>query len=388
MKKLFGGLIMTAAAAISYAYWPQVGGVPAGKYKTRTLDLGDVAQNVSANGTLNPVRMVQVGTQVSGTVKKLYVDFNDRVEKGQVLLELDDALYAAQAKQSSAALVSAQASHALAAASEERLRNLVQAEYITRQEFDQAVQASQSAAAQVEQAKALAEKDKVNLAYTVIRSPVSGVVVDRLVDVGQTVAANFQTPTLIRIAQDLTKMQIDSSFAESDIGGIRIGQVVHFNVDAFPGETFTGNVMQIRLTPTIDQNVVTYDVVIAVDNPKQILFPGMTAYVNIAVQQRSNALLVPNSALRFKPKAGEGSHAKPSNGRDAKKPASAGGLVHVLDGDGHLRPVAVTLGITDNRMTEVVAGDLKPGDAVVIGEQGESDGRAGATAKPPATRLF
>lgn len=391
MKKIWVGLALVAVSALAYSYWPQAkGGQDGGKYKTQVLALGDVTQSVSANGTLNPVRMVQVGTQVSGTVKRLHVDFNDQVEKGQVLLELDDALYAAQLRQSTASLANVQASLALAVANEKRMEGLAKDEYVTRQEYDQAVQARKSAEAMVDQARAVMEKDRVNLAYTVIRSPVSGVVVDRLVDVGQTVAANFQTPTMIRIAQDLTKMQIDSSFAESDIGGIKVGQTVRFNVDAFPNEAFSGNVVQIRLSPTIDQNVVTYDVVIAVDNASKLLFPGMTAYVNIAVQERSQALLVPNGALRYKPSAGENSHAgKKSAGREGKKSAAAGGgLVHVLGSEGELRPVSVTLGITDNRMTEIVAGELKAGDVVVTGENAESDARAGASQKSASMRLF
>ncbi|MDD1620223.1 MAG: efflux RND transporter periplasmic adaptor subunit [Methylococcaceae bacterium] len=391
MKKIMLGLALIAISALAYSYWPQANGAQdGGKYKTQVLALGDVTQSVSANGTLNPVRMVQVGTQVSGTVRRLHVDFNDQVEKGQVLLELDDALYAAQLRQSSANLANVEASLALAIANEKRMQGLAKDEYITRQEFDQVVQARKSAAAMVDQARAAVEKDRVNLAYTVIRSPVSGVVVERLVDVGQTVAANFQTPTLIRIAQDLTKMQIDSSFAESDIGGIKVGQTVRFSVDAFPNETFSGNVVQIRLSPTIDQNVVTYDVVIAVDNSTKLLFPGMTAYVNIAVQERGKVLLVPNAALRYKPNGGKNAQgAKKSAGRDGKKPAAiGGGLVHILESDGQLRPVSVTVGITDNRMTEIVSGELKEGDVVVTGENGEGDGRAGASQKPAPMRLF
>lgn len=391
MKKIMVGLALIAISALAYSYWPQANGAQGGgKYKTQVLALGDVTQSVSANGTLNPVRMVQVGTQVSGTVRRLHVDFNDQVEKGQVLLELDDSLYVAQLRQSSASLANVEASLALAIANENRMQGLAKDEYITRQEFDQVVQARKSAAAMVDQARAAVEKDRVNLAYTVIRSPVSGVVVERLVDVGQTVAANFQTPTLIRIAQDLTKMQIDSNFAESDIGGIKVGQTVRFSVDAFPNETFSGNVVQIRLSPTIDQNVVTYDVVIAVDNPAKLLFPGMTAYVNIAVQERGKVLLVPNAALRYKPNGGENAHgAKKSAGRDAKKPSAiGGGLVHILESDGQLRPVSVTVGITDNRMTEVVSGELKPGDVVVTGENTEGDVRAGASQKPAAMRLY
>jgi HlyD family secretion protein len=181
------------------------------------------------------------------------------------------------------------------------MRALFEQEYVSRQELEQAIQARRSTEAQLAQAKAAADKDQVNLRYTTIRSPVSGVVVDRVVDLGQTVAASLQTPTLIKIAQDLSEMRIDSSFAEADIGSIREGQKVRFTVDAFPNRSFQGQVQQIRLNPTTQQNVVTYNVRVSLSNPEQILLPGMTAYVSIGVASRQDALLVPNAALRFKP---------------------------------------------------------------------------------------
>jgi HlyD family secretion protein len=307
-------------------------------------------------------------------VKKLYVDFNDKVEKGQVLLELDDSLLAAQAKQSAAGVENAAASIDLAAVNEKRMKELFVQEYVSRQEFDQAVQAYRSARAQLNLARAQAEKDRANLGYATIRSPVSGVVVARSIDVGQTVAASFQTPTLFQIAQDLSKMQIDSNFAEADIGSIRVGQAVRFNVDAFPNRSFKGVVRQVRLNPTTQQNVVTYNVVVSVDNPDQTLLPGMTAYVNIAVDKRDGALLVPNGALRFKPvdaasvKDGEKGGKSPTGEKPAKrKRDGSAGTVYVLR-DGKLKPVGVVLGITDNRNTEVTGGDLKAGDKVVVGD--------------------
>ena len=267
--------------------------------------IGDVIQAVSANGTLNPVVLVNVGTQVSGTVKKLHVDFNDRVKAGQILLELDPALLVAQVGQDQANLNSAKASLELAELNEARAHTLWQQDSIAKQEVDTAVQVRKSAQAQVDQATAQLAKDRTNLGYSVIRSPVAGVVVNRAVDLGQTVAASFQTPTLFQIAQDLRKMQIDSSFAEADIGNIKVGQPVQFTVDAFPDRTFSATVRQVRLNPTTQQNVVTYDVVVAVDNADQILMPGMTAYVNVIVSQRKGAVLVPNAALRFKPEGAQ-----------------------------------------------------------------------------------
>lgn len=333
------------------------------RYKTQAAEIGNITQTVSANGTLNPVVLVNVGTQVSGTVKKLYVDYNDRVKQGQVLMELDAALFRAQAKQSEANVNNAQAALELAVANEARIRSLYAQEYVSKQELDQAVQALKSARAQLALAKAQLEKDRTNLDYTVIRSPVSGVVVSREVDVGQTVAASFQTPTLFKIAQDLKKMQIDSSFAEADIGNIREGQSVRFTVDAFPNRFFRGTVRQVRLNPTTQQNVVTYDVVVAVDNPEQILLPGMTAYVNIIVEQRKQVLLVPNAALRFKPQdaAVKGEKRK---ARDDKRDGAAG-TVYVMESN-QLKPIAVATGITDNRFTEVLSGDLAAGNRVVV----------------------
>lgn len=375
---------------------------PETRYKLATVEKGEVTQTVSANGTLNPVVLVSVGTQVSGTVRKLYVDFNDKVKAGQPLLELDDALVSATERQSAASVVNAQATLELAQANEARMKSLFAQEYVSKQEYDQASQALKSAKAQVALAKAQNERDRANLNFTVIRSPVDGVVIDRVVDLGQTVAASFQTPTLIKIAQDLSEMRIDTSFAEADIGSIREGQKARFTVDAFPNRNFVGEVQQIRLNPTNQQNVVTYNVRINVANPEQVLLPGMTAYVNIGVQKREDVLLVPNAALRFKP--AEAAEKKAENGQ---KPASTAGMppagegggpkgpgkgkkrdgqsgtVYVL-ADGELKPVSVQLGITDNRNTEVLSGDLAVGARIVTGENTNGS-------KPPSSvgmRMF
>ena len=369
---------------------------PEQQYRLQAVEKGDITQTVSANGTINPVTLVNVGTQVSGTVKKLYVDFNSKVEKGQVLLELDDALLAAQQKQSLANVQSANASLELAAANEARMRSLFAQEYVSRQELDTAVQARKAAEAQLQLAHATVEKDRANLAYSVIRSPVSGVVVDRSVDVGQTVAASLQTPTLFKIAQDLSKMQIDANFAEADIGSIRVGQTVRFTVDAFAGRNFQGEVKLIRLNPTTVQNVVTYDVVINVDNPEQILLPGMTAYVSIAVAERKDVLLAPNAALRFKPanagnqKRAGGHPGGAANGGIPKSAQDAfSAKVYVLE-QGELVPVSVSLGITDNRNTEIVAGELKAGDQLVVGDAQAADKskNSSSSGSRPPMRMF
>jgi HlyD family secretion protein len=328
------------------------------------------------------------------------------VKKGQPLLELDDALVSATERQSAASVINAQAMLDLAQANEARMKSLLAQEYISKQEYDQSSQALKSARAQVALAKAQNERDRANLNFTVIRSPVDGVVIDRVVDLGQTVAASFQTPTLIKIAQDLSEMRIDTSFAEADIGNIREGQKARFTVDAFPSRSFAGDVQQIRLNPTNQQNVVTYNVRINVANPEQVLLPGMTAYVNIGVQKREGVLLVPNAALRFKPAdagdtkveagpkppaaawsapgAGADGGAGKAGGGKGKKRDGQSGTLYVLAGD-EINPVNVQLGITDNRNTEIVGGELKEGDRIVTGENG-----GGPAGKPSSVgmRMF
>ena len=375
-------------------YRSNVALAPEQRYKLQTLEKGDLTQMVSANGTLNPVVLVNVGTQVSGTVNKLYVDFNDKVEAGQPLLELDSSLLAAQSRQTSANVINVNASLELARANESRMKSLFEQEYVSRQELEQATQTRRSTEAQLAQARAAADKDQVNLRYTTIRSPVSGVVVDRVVDLGQTVAASLQTPTLIKIAQDLSEMRIDSSFAEADIGKIREGQKVRFTVDAFPNRNFQGEVQQIRLNPTTQQNVVTYNVRVSLSNPEHILLPGMTAYVSIGVASRQDVLLVPNAALRFKPTdAGERSDAPPqkpsgetsgeAKGKSRKRDSASGNVYRIENGE--LKAVSVQIGITDNRNAEVLGGDLKAGDTVIIGEN-----VAASNSKPSSVgvRLF
>jgi len=368
-------LLLAVAMAGAWSWLEHASGGGQELYKSEAVRIGDVTQAVSANGTINPVTLVNVGTQVSGTVSKLLADFNDRVKAGQILLELDPALLRAQVRQDEASLASAKAVRELAVANEARNRTLFAQEYISKQDLDTAMQVSKSASAQVELALAQLAKDRTNLSYSVIRSPVSGVVVNRAVDLGQTVAASFQTPTLFQIAQDLSNMQIDSSFAEADIGRIRVGQRVQFTVDAFPNRTFDAAVRQVRLNATTQQNVVTYDVVVGVSNPDQILMPGMTAYVNVIVATRQNVLLVPNAALRFRPE-----HEAARQG-GTKKEAKADGMqatVYVL-AQGALRAAPIRVGITDSRFTEVVSGDLKAGQQVVVGTVAPPDAQSPGT---------
>jgi HlyD family secretion protein len=411
------------------------------KYRTTEARTADITQAVSANGTLKPVVLVNVGTQVSGTVKKLHVDFNDRVKQGQVLLELDPAVLNAQVEQTQANLASARASLDLATANEQRAQTLFKQNYISRQELDQAIQQARAARAQVAQITAQLGRDRTNLGYTIIRSPVSGVVVARAVDIGQTVAASFSTPTLFQIAQDLRQMQIDTAFAEADIGSIKPGQPVQFTVDAYPNRNFSAAVKQVRLNATVTQNVVTYNVVVAVDNPDAILLPSMTAYVSVVTAQRANVLTVPNAALRFRPPAAGAAPAAPakrdvlakapppegaaadsgngaapaekttrrrpaskSNGSSDAKGAPRGtpqnaatgtdqpmvtrGVVYVLGADKQLRRVPLQLGISDGRVTEVLGGEIKAGEQIVTGIEDASAPAAGPATGTFRMRLF
>ena len=370
-KMLIGVLLLVVTGAAIWWFWPKKSSAE-GRYSTAQVERGAITQNVAANGTLNPVVLVSVGSQVSGIVKKLYADFNGKVKAGQILLELDPTLNRAQLQQSQANLASAQASLDLAQANEARTRGLFAQEYVTRQDLDVAVQALKAAKAQFDIAQAQVVRDQRNLDNTVIRSPVSGVVVSRLVDVGQTVAASLQTPTLFTIAQDLSHMQIDTSYAEADVGNIRVGQQASFRVDAFPNRTFHGEVRQVRLNPTTQQNVVTYDVVVSVDNKDLVLLPGMTAYVNIVIAQRQDVLTVPNAALRFRPsdagsrpdrvQSGSDKSKSPARNKDNTIPM---GTVYVLE-NGKPKAVRISVGITDNRMTEVLDGAIKAGDTVIV----------------------
>ena len=375
-------LILAAAAWAGWNLWSKRTQLPLeARYEFEEVTIGDITQTVTANGTVNPVGLVNVGTQVSGTVQKLYVDFNDEVKAGQVLLELDPTTTQATVDQTTGELASAEATLRLVQAEEARMRELFAQEYVSRQDLERAIQAREAAQAQVRVVRGKLRRDRANLGYTVIRSPVAGVVVSREVDVGQTVAASFQTPTLFKIARDLSRMQIDSNVAEADIGKVRVGQSVRFSVDAFPDRRFEGKVQQIRLAPITEQNVVTYNVVVEVANPDQVLLPGMTAYLSIVTDTRENVLRLPNAALRFRPsEAQSGGAATTANpaGRGSGLPASK---VYVRRGE-MLEPVEVSVGITDGRYSVVTGGVLKAGDRVAVEElQGER--KANGTASQP-----
>ncbi len=392
MKKLIHHLINIALIlafifGAYYVYQLSHKKKPEDLYRLQPVIMGDIEQNVTANGTINPVSLVNVGTQVSGRVKKIYADYNDQVKKGQVLLELEDELFKAQIAASLGNVKNNEASLELAKANEMRMRSLFEKEYVSKQELDQSVQALKSAEAQLSTTKAQLKRDQTNYSYSIIKSPVSGVVVDRVVDVGQTVAASLQTPTLFKIAQDLSKMQIDTSFAEADIGRIQVGQVAKFNVDAFPNTNFEGVVKQIRLNPTNTANVVTYNIVVSVDNPDQKLLPGMTAYVNINFAKHENVLLVPNAALRYKPKNEEiklvmkKDIKTDDNKSKVKNDGFGSGKVYVLRNN---KPemIRVKTSITNGKFTEIMSSDIKPNEFVITADMA-NDQKSGPSSQGP-----
>jgi HlyD family secretion protein len=449
-------ILGSAVAAIGVGAWITRGNSDV-QYRTAPVERGDIAYTISATGTPNAVVTVQVGSQVSGNIKSLFADFNTRVQKGQVVAQIDPQLFQARVDQaranlnaSQAAVLNAQAqirkneadvASAKASVADakanvvksdsavkdakvklDRRLELVKEGILSREDgdtaqatYDQAqamLDASQaqtvasqtnvtslqaqvevarsqltSSEAQVRQAEAALKQAEVDLENTVIRAPVEGVVVARHVDVGQTVAASMQAPTLFDIAQDLTQMQVDTNVAEADVGRVQVGQQANFTVDAYPGHVFQGTVSSIRKAPINVQNVVTYDVVITAANPDLKLFPGMTANVKILIDRHNGVLRIPNAALRF--------HPPDAQPRKAQRPPAGQGVarrqavadqqtVWVIDSSDKPRPVQVTLGLTDGTYTEVTGGDLKPGDQVIVASFSRNGGAApAATTQSP-----
>ncbi len=379
------------------------------KYRTEKVTKGDITVLVRATGTVNPVKTVQVGSQVSGIISKIYVDYNSQVREGQVIAQIDSTFLAASVKE-------AEANYERAIAqSNEALRNLRRTEelfkknLVSQAEMDAAQTSYETSLAQLKQAQASLDRAKVNLRYSIIRSPIDGVVISRDVDVGQTVAASLQAPKLFVIANDLKKMQVEANVDEADIGNVKIGQKVTFSVDAHPGVEFEGTVTQIRLSPQIVQNVVTYTVIIEVPNPDLKLMPGMTATVSILVDKRENVMRVPALALRFQPPAEIAEKAEKEMFERFKNPDSLNSSndttkqrfnrerfsgegrpdfsrmreffmrnqnnpqakqfqrIWLMDEKGKIIPMMVRTGITDNRYVEVLGGRIKEGDEVIIG---------------------
>ena len=387
MKILSAKFLLPAIAVAALAggawWWLQKSETPAAdRWRLEMADKGDVIQVVSANGNLNPVTSVIVGTQVSGTIMRLHADYNSIVKEGQLLAELDPSLFDASVAQSAANVASAQAALRLAESKEARTRSLVGKGFIAVSELDTAVKELDAARAQLDLAKAQLSRDQTNRRYSVIRSPISGVVVARNVEIGQTVAASFNTPTLFTIAKDLAQMQIETSIAEADVGGIKEGLPARFRVDAYPGQFFKGEVRQVRLNPTIQSNVVSYTVIVSADNAQGLLKPGMTAFVQITANRREGVLRVPNAALRFRPPAdpaaadkgaSKGTSGGGGGGAGAGGGGAGGGGARRGDGnqrvhklvDGKLVPVVVKPGISDATYTEILGGEIAEGDKLV-----------------------
>lgn len=378
MKKLvIIGVIGLCLSIVGIYYL--FGRQPKPSFTTERIERGAIVAAVSSTGTLNAVTTVQVGTQVSGTIQKLFVDYNSPVQKGQIIAQIDPSIFASQVEQSQGNYQSAAANLSKlkavaldAGRTMERNRQLLQEGIVSQGDFDtaetryiEARAAVRAAEGSVLQTRGAYRQNRTNLRYATIRSPVDGIVVSRNVDVGQTVAASFQTPTLFTIAQDLTKMQINTSVDEADIGKVKVGQPAVFTVDAYPEMQFKGGVSQVRIAPIITQNVVTYDVVITVENSDLRLKPGMTANVSIEVMRKENVLKVPSAALRFRPEAGgEGKDRKPPNGQRGMKNRD-GQRIYLLK-DGKPLPVSVRTGTTDDSHVEVVQGDVHSGQEVIV----------------------
>ncbi len=385
-------LLLIGVACGGWYYW-QNSSVDAPEYRTVIVSRGDLVQAVTASGQLDPVVKVEVGSQISGNIKKLSADFNSTVKAGQVIAQLDAASYEASVITAEGNLASAKAGLELARVSAARATSMRASKLSPEADYDKAMADLHQAEAAVTISEGALKKAQVDLARCTIYAPIDGMVVSRNINVGQTVAASLSAPVLFVIANDLSKMQIEAKVAEADVGQVEVGQDADFNVDAFPSQVFHGKVAQVRNAPNMDQNVVTYDTIIEVNNPGLKLKPGMTANVSIIIARRDNALKVPNAALRFRPpevsarKAASASDSaraakmtvkstdKSSNTDRKKDKRKAERTVYVrglVGGSTNFhyslspQPVQIKTGISDGSQTEVVQG-LNEGDEVIIG---------------------
>lgn len=374
---LIGGLAsLLVVAAIAVAWWT-LGAQGTVHYTTVPVKRGAITRTVTATGTVNPELTIIVGTYVSGVIQELYCDYNTQVKKGQVCAKIDPRPYQTMVDQNKANLAVAKAQLAKDRASLvyakqafDRATKLIQTNAVSQDAFDNAKSIYEQAEAQIlfdeatiQQRQAALDAAQVNLDYTNIVSPVNGTVVSRNVTMGQTVAASFQTPTLFLIATDLTRMEVDTNVSESDIGGVMIGDEAAFTIDAFPKRIFRGTASQVRQSPQTVQNVVTYNVVVNVDNSDLALKPGMTAAVRLIVDQRNDVIRVPNQALRYTP----GGFAGEREGGQAQ--------IWMLR-EGKPTAVPVVLGLDDDNFTEIVSGEAKPGDQIITAEQGVASSRS------------
>lgn len=378
MKRFFRWLVLIVGLFIIAFIVRQCRTAGATNYQTAEVTSGPITQAVTATGTLNPVVTVQVGSQVSGNIAKLFADFNSQVKAGQVVAQIDPAIFQATVTQAEGDLASAKAALELAKVTATRTQELFARKTSSQADVDQAMATLHQAEANVKIKQGALDKAKADLDHCTITSPIDGVVISRSVDVGQTVAASLQAPVIFAIANDLTKMQIDANVAEADVGVVTIDQNVDFTVDAFPMQTFHGKVVQVRNAPITVQNVVTYDTVIGVNNPELKLKPGMTANVSIIIAHRDNVLQIKNAALRYRPPDAtpvETKQSMPGRGGRGSGSGDAGvsqrraeRTVYVLPNfASRPRPVQIKTGISDGIMTEVVKG-LKEGDRAVTAE--------------------
>ena len=343
------------------------GSFDSAQFRLVAIEQGPLVKTVNASGQINPVNVVNVGTQVSGIIEKIFVDYNDKVQANQILAQLDKSILQADVNDSQTQLERAEAERNLAKINFDRYKELYEQSYVSKSEVDELEAKYQIAMADVSSARNQLERNKINLDYAEVKSPVSGVVLSREVDIGQTMQSSFETPTLFQIAVDLGKMQIEASISEADIGLVKPGQAVDFSVDAYSELKFEGQVSQVRLEPIVEQNVVTYNVIVDIDNPDLLLMPGMTAYVNIRVDQRNQVLKVPSSALRFNPDT----HLK------LAKPIgeSSDNMIYRFQAD-HIQPIYVEKGLETLLKTEVSSDALKAGDQIIISENRRASRRS------------
>jgi HlyD family secretion protein len=375
-------------------------GAQAENYRFGVVDRGTVQTVVTATGTASAVTTVLVGSQVSGTIQEIYVDFNSPVRKGQIIARLDPKFLQTSVTEAQAALEKAQATLSQAQRDSVRVAGLFAQNLTAQADLDNALTAVEQARAGMQQAQAQLWRAQTNLAYSVITAPIDGVVISRAVDVGQTVAASLQAPTLFTIAQDLHKMQIETAIDEADIGSLREGMKADFTVDSYPDEHFKGTIRQVRYAATVDQNVVTYPVIIDVDNPDLKLMPGMTANVTVVTARRADVLRVPATALRFKPMVESSTNNSTkasatrseqaqavSSGQDASQRKVISGssqtdslagtstVIYVKSSRGIPEPRRVRVGLNDGTYAEILSGELSPGDSVIVGKTGISSAR-------------
>lgn len=383
MKKIIAIILfLVISGAIAFGFKSNKGT----EYSTEDIEKCTITESVEASGTINPVKTVNIGSQVSGMISEINVDFNSKVSKGQLLAQIDPSLFQAQVDKAQSDLAAARANSqkikSMLVFDEQnynRYKKLYTKNYVSKSDLDLAEATYKSNSAQlnamnalINQTNAVLQTNLTNLRYSKIISPVDGVVVSRNVDVGQTVAASFQTPTLFMVAQDLTKMQIEVNVSEADIGRIREGQAVDYTLDGYPDVTFKGRVSQVRISPTTIQNVVTYNVIVIVDNEDQKLKPGMTANVSIVTAQKKDILCAPSEALRFSPKEITG----------GKKFKEQG--IWMLVDDKPIR-VEIETGIKDSDKIEIISAEIKEGQKVIIGNKKDKDNK---TASKSPMRMF